>query len=96
MDEIIKMVNSLENSDLLVHGTTETVKHKKEKGGYYGAMITLTSALLIAPIASSLIQPVVDSLINAISGKVVMRPEKRREAEFLPLLTLPLMIKAMT
>ena len=59
-------------------------------------MITLMTVLLTAPIASSLIQPVVDSLINAISGKVVMRPEKRWETEFLPLLTLPLMIKAMT
>lgn len=36
------------------------------------------AASLIAPIASSLIQPEVGSLINAISGKPVMRAEKRQ------------------
>ena len=50
---------------------------------------------MIAPMASLFIQPVVSSLINAISGKGVTRAGKGQESGFLPLLALPLMMKAM-
>ena len=53
-------------------------------------------ASLIQPVSSSLIQPVASSLIKAIAGKGVMRAGKRQEGGFLPLLALPLMIKAIS
>ena len=43
---------------------------------------------LIATMASSLIQPVTCSLINAITGKGIMRPGKEQEDGFLSLLAL--------
>ena len=43
-----------------------------------------------ASLTSSQIQPVAFSLINAISGKEVMRAGKVQECEILPLLALPL------
>ena len=41
MNDIIKVVKSLENSGLLTNGATETVKHeiKKQEGGFLGAMM---------------------------------------------------------
>ena len=51
------------------------------------------AASLIATTAFSLIQPSVSSLINTISGKGVMRLEKRKKCGYLLLLTLLLMMK---
>ena len=61
MDDIIKIVESLENSGLLIDGATETVKHeiKKQEHRFLGAMMGLMAASLIAPMASSLKEPVV-------------------------------------
>ena len=57
MNNIIKIVDSLEKSDLLLDGSTETVKHeiKKQEGGFLRTMMTLMAASLIAPMGSSLI-----------------------------------------
>ena len=57
-------------------------------------MMTPMAASLIVPMTSSLIQPVISSLINRISGKEVKRSGKKQEREFLPLLALLLVIKA--
>ena len=78
MDDIIKTVESLEDSDLLVDGPTEKVKHgiKKQECGFFGAMMVRTTDSLIAPIRSL--------LINHISGKGVMRTEKGQEDGFFP------------
>ena len=51
-------------------------------------------ASLIPSADSSLIQPVTSSLINSITGKV-MRAGKGQEGGCLPLLLLPLMMKAL-
>ena len=48
---------------------------------------------MIIPVAASLMQPVASSLINAISEKGDM---KGQEGGSLPLLALPLMVKAMS
>ena len=95
MDYITKIVESLEK---LINGASETIKHevKKQEGRFFGAMVAPMVASLIQPVSSSLIQPVASSLIKAIAGKGVMRAGKRQEGGFLPLLALPLMIKAIS
>ena len=82
MYDIIKIVELLEKSCLLIDGMTETVKReiKNQLGVFLGAMIALMAASLIAPMVSS--------LINALT-------EKGQERGFLPLLALPLMIKVL-
>ena len=59
MDDIIKIVKSLEKSVLLIAGVTETVKReiKKQEDRFLGAMI--------APMAFPLMQPVASLVINA-------------------------------
>ena len=52
-----------------------------------------TTASMIAPRTSSLIQRVASSLIYFVTGKGVMRVGKGKYYQFLPLLTLPLMMK---
>ena len=77
-DDIIKIVESLENSGLLIDGASEKVKHEIKKtrrwiSSCYGG----TCACFIDSImTSSLIQPVALSLINAITGKGVMRTRR--------------------
>ena len=90
MDDIIKILESLENSGLLIDGTSGIIRHKikKQEGGFLGAMMTPLTASLIAFIISSLIQPVVSSLINTISGK-------GQKGECLPLLASSLMVEAL-
>ena len=62
MDDIIKIIESLEKSGLLIDDVTERVKHEKKKKnqevGFLGAMMAPMAASLIAPMASSLIQPI--------------------------------------
>ena len=71
MDDIIKIVESLERLSQLIDGATETVKHeiKNQEDRFRGAMMAPMAASLIAPMASSLMQPVSSSLASAISGK---------------------------
>ena len=77
MDNIIKIVDSLENSCLSIDGATKLVKYeikktKKQESGFLGAMIAPMATSLIAPMASSLIQLVPSSLIKAITRKGVI------------------------
>ena len=67
MNDIIKIIKSLEDSGVLIDGVTETVKHeiKKQEGGFLGA--------LLAPLATSLVQPVISSVVKDISGRGVRR-----------------------
>ena len=66
MDVIIKVVQSLEKSGLLIDGASETGKHKikKQEVGFLPTMMATIAAPLIASLASSLVQPVASSLIN--------------------------------
>ena len=59
MNDIIKIIKSLEDSGVLIDGVTQTVKDeiKKQEGGFLGA--------LLAPSAASLVQPV--SVLTSIS-----------------------------
>ena len=67
MNDIIKIIKSLEDPGLLIDGFTETVKHeiKKQEGRFLRA--------LLAPLAASLVQPVIFSVVKFISGKGVRR-----------------------
>ena len=49
---------------------------------------------MMASMASLLMQSVASSVINAITGKGVMRAGKGQEGEILPLLAAPLILKA--
>ena len=53
-----------------------SMKYKTQEVGFLPAMMAPMALSLIALMASSLIQPVPSFLINAITGKGVMRIEK--------------------
>ena len=63
MNDIIKIIKSLEDSSVLIDAVTETVKYeiKNQEGGFLGA--------LLAILAASLVQPVISSVVNGISGR---------------------------
>ena len=65
MNDIIKIIKSLEYLGVLIAGVIETVKDeiKKQKGGFLGA--------ILAPLAASLVQPVMFSVVKGISGRGV-------------------------
>ena len=67
MDDIIRIINSLEDSRVLIDGITETVKNeiKKQEGGFLDAVS--------APLAASLVQPVISSVVKGITRRGAMR-----------------------
>ena len=71
MNDIIKIIKSLEDSGAVIDGVTEAVKHelKKQEGGFLGA--------LLVPLAASLVQPVIFSVVKGISGREVRRAGRR-------------------
>ena len=88
MDRIIKMVKSPEELGPLINGVSETLRYEmKKEVGFLGAMMT--------PIAASLIAPMASSLINAISGKEVIRVGLGQVGGFFPLIALPLMMRVL-
>ena len=67
MNDIIKIIKSIEDLGVLINGITATVKHdtKKQAGGFIGA--------LLAPLAASMVQTVISSLVKGISRRGVRR-----------------------
>ena len=67
MNDIIKIIKSLEDLGVLIDGITETIKHeiKKQEGRFLGA--------LLAPLAASLVQPVISSVVKGIRERGVGR-----------------------
>ena len=67
MNDIIKIIKSLEDSSVLIDGVAETVKQeiKKQEGKFLGA--------LLAPLAASIVQPLISSIVKGITGKEVKR-----------------------
>ena len=65
MNDILKIIKPLEDLGVLIDGVTETVKSeiKKQEGGFYG--------VLLAPLASSLVQPVIYSVVKGITRRGV-------------------------
>ena len=71
MNYIIKIIKLLEDSNVLIDGITETIKHeiKKAEGGFLPALLT--------PLAASLVQPVISSVVKGKSGRGVKRVGRR-------------------
>ena len=63
MNDIIKIVKSLEYLDVLIDGVTETVKHKTEKQKVRFLPVLLT------PLAALLVQAVISSVVKDIRAK---------------------------
>ena len=64
MDDILKIVKSLENSGVLLKGTSETIQHeaKEQRGGFLGMLLGTLGASLLG-----------DVLSKGLSGKGVIR-----------------------
>ena len=67
MNEIIKIIKSLEHLFVLADSFTETVKHeiKNQEGGFLSALLP-----------PSIVQPVTSSVVVGITGKGVIRAER--------------------
>ena len=67
MNDTTKMTKSPEDSGELIDGFTEIIKDelKKQKGGFLG--------VLLAPLASSLVQPVISLVVKRISCRGVRK-----------------------
>ena len=65
MNDIIKIIKSLEDSGVSIDGVTETVRYemKEQDGRFLGA--------LLAPLTVSLVQPVISSVVKGISERGV-------------------------
>ena len=64
MNDIIKIIKSLEDLGVLIDGVTETVKHEIQK--------RRRNSLLV-PLTASLVQPVIFSVVKSINGRGVRR-----------------------
>ena len=67
INDIIKIIKSLEYSNVLIDGITEIVKQKikKQERGILPA--------LLAPLAALLVQPLISSVVKGISRRGVRR-----------------------
>ena len=63
MNNIIKIIKSVEDSDVLIDGVTKTIKHeiKKQEGRFLGA--------LLAPLTTTIMQPVISSVVKRYKSK---------------------------
>ena len=67
MNDIIKIIKSLEDSNVSIDGIIETVKHKiKQREKKF-------LPDLLAPLAASLLQPVISSVVKGITGRGARR-----------------------
>ena len=70
VNDIIKIIKSLQDLAVLIDGVTETVKHEvgKQEGEFLGA--------LLAPFGASLVQQIISLVIKGISGRGVRRARR--------------------
>ena len=71
MNNIIKIIKSLEDSNVLIDGITERVKHEIKKQG------DRFLPALLAPLGASLVQSVVSSVVKGMSRRGVRRSGRR-------------------
>ena len=67
MNDIIKIIISLEDSSVLIDGITQIVKHEIKNLECWFLLV------LLAPLVASVVQPVISSVVKGISGKGVRR-----------------------
>ena len=67
MNDMIKIIKSLEDSSVFIDGVTEAVKHeiRKQEDGFIGA--------LLVPLAASIVRQVISSVVKGVSGRGVRR-----------------------
>ena len=65
MNDIIKIIKSLEDSSVLIYRVTETVKHKMKK-----------EKDILASLVPFIVQPVISSLVKGISRRGVRKAEE--------------------
>ena len=70
MNDFVKVIKSLEDSNALIDSITEIVKHEVKKEG--GLL-----PILLTPLATSLVQPVISSVVKGISLRGVRRAGRR-------------------
>ena len=70
MNDIIKTIESLDDSVVLIDRITGTVKEeiRKQEGGPLG--------VLLAPLAAWLVKPVISSVVKGISGRGFRRARR--------------------
>ena len=70
INNMIKILKSLENSNVLIDGITETVKHeiKKQEDEFIPAFL--------APLAASLVQSVISSVVKGMSRTRIRRARR--------------------
>ena len=75
MNDIIKIIKSIDDLGVLIDEVTETVNDgiKKQEGGFLGA--------LLPPLATSLVQTVISSVIEGTSG--IIREVTRSGREYI-------------
>ena len=71
VNDIIKIIISLEDSGVLIHGVTETVKHeiKNQDDRFLRALLGF--------LAAQLVQPVISSVVKGMSGRGVRGAGRR-------------------
>ena len=71
MDDITRIIKSLENSNGLIDEATETVKHEIEKqnDGFFATLLAPMTASLITPISSSLVKGIFKKIRSHVGWK---------------------------
>ena len=72
---IIHLLKSLEDSNVLIDDITEIVKHKKQQQQEQQGRFRFLLALL-APLAASLVQPVISLVVKSVSRKGIEKGRK--------------------
>ena len=64
MNDIIKIVQALEDSNILLKGVTKTIKNKtkEQKGGYFGTLVGTLGPILLGNLLSG------KGIVRAVSG----------------------------
>ena len=66
MNDIIKIINSLEDSGVLIDGVAETIKHEMKKTRRW-----IYWNLVLALLAASIVQPLISPVVKGVSGRRV-------------------------
>ena len=82
MNDIIKIVQALENSNILLKGATETIKNetKEQKGGFLGTLVGTLGSILLGNVLSG--KGIVRAGSGNKKGKGIVRAGYGKEWDF--------------